>query len=175
MAAPKPGEPGYNALKQKRYRQHAKGDHSLCLASGCDVAYREAHRPLEGLGKAGKALWKGATQFEELTATQRAILLSACRVADRLELLQEAMNDPEQLKWAMREARQQEAVQKGLITELRLSGASGGSGGDDPPEGNAPPGNEPSGEEKTTNVSDLTARIAEKRAGFTGEHSPTSD
>lgn len=134
----------------------------MCLADTCEVARQNAWRPVAELGKAGKALWAGATEFEELTATQRSLLLEACRITDTLEDLQGLMADPDERKWAIREARQQRGVLKNLLSELRHSGASGGSGEDEsedaPP---APPDGQ--GEEKESDVSDLVARIEEKR------------
>jgi hypothetical protein len=41
-------------------------------------------RPPPGLGKPGRALWRGTLASYELSAPERALLAEACRVADRL-------------------------------------------------------------------------------------------
>lgn len=90
------------AQRQKRYRLHSKGDHSLCVLGRCpdvtppvtrntgpDLGEQGEH----GLGRAGAALWSqmsGGTHGK-LGPMQRVLLLEACRQVDRLEKLNDIL------------------------------------------------------------------------------------
>src|SRR5688572_15344264 len=84
------------ALRQKRYRLHSRGDHSLCVLGRCpdvtppvtrntgpDLQEQGDHR----LGRAGAALWLAMNAGALLGPMQRVLLLEACRLTDRLDKL----------------------------------------------------------------------------------------
>jgi len=84
------------ALRQKRYRLHSRGDHSLCVLGRCpdvtppvtrntgpDLGEQGDHR----LGRAGAALWSEMNAGALLGPMQRVLLLEACRLTDRLDKL----------------------------------------------------------------------------------------
>jgi hypothetical protein len=90
------------------------------------------------LGERGAALWVEVTEAHDLAAPELEILTEACRCADRLERLDEHLNDAD-LSWldveklrsdgatfrvtvdaALSEARQQQNILKQLIASLRL-------------------------------------------------------
>jgi hypothetical protein len=183
-----------NAIRQDRYRRHRRGDHSVCLEGHCEAVtpppaedsapeapgLEEANEaaettlPGETFGPSGKAIWDGTLKFGALTVTQRALLREVCRMADRADDLNDAIkenrDDLGTVKWLMREARQLAIAMKGLVLELRNSGAAGGSGTADPDDGrehlegkqDTPVG------EGGPGIADITARIAERLSQATG-------
>ncbi len=93
------------------------------------------------LGPRGKRVWNGIAKNHELDAVQLVVLEEACRVADRLEKLDEILRGDEesflrlelprgaegfegemvlQVAGALAESRQQQNVMKQLLVSLRL-------------------------------------------------------
>lgn len=169
------------AERQRRYRAHKRGDHTLCDPDRCDpsTVTRSSTRDgvtatPPGLGVRGRRLWLQVTGGgPELRPTERVLLEEACRIADRLDKLDrliggdaadwlalvEDRGDPERvvvvIDRALSEARQQAAVLKQLLAELRQSRASTRQTGQSAtPQGKGGAG-----------VLDLTARIAALRGG----------
>jgi hypothetical protein len=182
------------AIRQARHRRHRRGDHSICLEGRCEVVTPppaedsapeasgletaneavETALPGEAFGPSGKVIWDGTLKFGALTVTQRALLREVCRMADRADDLDDSIkenrDDLGTVKWLMREARQLAIAMKGLVLELRNSGAAGGSGtanpDDDKERSEAP--QSPATSEGGPGVASLAARIAAKRAQATG-------
>lgn len=123
------------AKRQARYRKHTKGDHSICIVGNCAAITKPPPppepSPEDEFGLAGQRLWRGTLEYGALTDLQRVMLREMARMADRLELLNSIIADenPDTLRWAMREARQTAISAKNLASELRQSGVAGGSGG----------------------------------------------
>lgn len=178
-----------SAARQRRYRKHAKGDHSLCSAERCPAKAAEAppitesdmterhtapsgpaeharqpwSGPGEDLERRGARLWADMADAD-LSPPHRVVLEEACRVADRLDRLDALLSGRDD--WLrlraeefgsdrvlevrvvvdnlLGEARQQEAVLRGLVSELRqgLAAARKPSGATAPPSESAatPPG-----------------------------------
>ena len=202
------------AERQKRYRQHAKGDHSLCDAKRCpdagtapppkparrpprpkparttttskppgqqepaptaDEAIPAPVAPVQGFGPRGTALMAEMADAK-LEPLHRALLVEACRIADRLDRLDAMLDGREdwiQLRprtddgtevtvivdQLLSEARQQATALRGLVAELRAA----------TPAAKRAPGRPatvpdvPSGA-KGGNVADLVARAARRRS-----------
>lgn len=51
------------------------------------------------LAESGQALWDAVTEQFNLTAAHRALLMNACRIADRLDVLQDAIEDEALIMW----------------------------------------------------------------------------
>jgi hypothetical protein len=182
------------AVRQERYRRHRRGDHAVCLEGHCDDVTPppaqppapaapaletpneagETALPGEAFGPSGRAVWDGTLKFGSLTATQRVLLREVCRMTDRADYLHEQIeefrDDPGTVKWLLREARQQAIAMKGIVGELRQSGAAGGW---------APPtrtttastwrtSGTPQYAEGGPGIADITARIAERLSQATG-------
>lgn len=80
---------------------------------------------MHGLGPAGTRLWDAVTSALDLDGHEEALLLEACRVADRLDGLHVALEDVGLLvdgkpNPALVEARQQQVVLARLVASLRL-------------------------------------------------------
>jgi len=60
---PSPKEPTPDALRMRRRRAHADGDHAACLPSSCMLTLRELQLV--------RALLQGATRAETVRFTQR--------------------------------------------------------------------------------------------------------
>jgi hypothetical protein len=168
------------ALRQRRYRLHKAGDHSLCVLGRCDSVTppvtRNTGSDLQertaGLGPAGANLWSLMTGGKLLGPMQMVMLLEACRITDRLEKLDAQLRgadsewlalapaDPEGtavvviVDRALAEARQQAATLKGLLAEIRQAGRTGTK----PASGTGAPA-APAVKE-ASNLADITARIA---------------
>jgi hypothetical protein len=117
-----------------------------------------------GLGERGSRLWREASASWSLTPAHSVLLEEACRIADRLDVLnaiilrmssqvkaddEDSERESVDISGVLAESRQQATALRGLIAEIRQGQkgaaavpveASGGSG-----------------------VSDLSARIAERR------------
>jgi hypothetical protein len=108
-----------------------------------------------GLAPRGRQLWADVLAEGTLTAGQMVLLEEGCRIADRLQILDELVEEnrahyAEMLKF-MAEARQQSGVLRSLLADLRR---------------NAPASETSSAE--VVGVSDLSARIAERRREASG-------
>lgn len=141
------------AERQRRYRRHNKGDHSLCpptrecrnnthgVASPVTpVVTRDA--PTVG-GSRGRRLWD-EMGGDDLSGGRRVLLEEACRIADRLDALHkllggdardwlsivETKGHPDRqeivIDKLLAETRQQATALKQIIAELRQSGADDG-------------------------------------------------
>lgn len=151
------------AERQRRYRAHAKGDHSLCdPARQCDgvtVTPVTHNAPSltcpAGLRTRGRRLWRDLTDGKAIEPAQRVLIEEACRIADRLDRLDALLTgdaedwvrlvddrgDPERqtvvIDKPLAEARQQATALKQIIAELRQAGAVAGTSGKDQPSGEA--------------------------------------
>lgn len=115
-----------------------------------------------GLGERGSKLWKQAVQTWQLSPAHLVLLEEACRITDRLDVLNaiilqgsaQVNSDEDELpdvQGVLAETRQQAGALRMLIAEIRQGQV-----------GFAPPA--PSSEEDGKGVTDLTARIARKKA-----------
>lgn len=144
------------AERQRRYRAHNKGDHSLCLPDRpCRTDARDVTSPVtvtvtRDEPTRGRRLWDDMNG-DTLTGGRRVLLEEACRIADRLDRLDallagsaedwlsfvETKGNPDRqeivIDRPLAEARQQATALKQIIAELRQGAASGGEqdqGGD---------------------------------------------
>jgi hypothetical protein len=165
------------AVRQRRYRLHKAGDHSLCVLGRCpdvtpivtrNMASDQGEPDCAGLGEPGRNLWSKVTGEMELGSLQMVLLLEACRTVDRLEQLDRQLRgegrwlhlegDEDQpnhftlvVDRALAEVRQQATALRGLVGEIRQAGKSA----------KAPAG------KKGAGLADITARIAARRAAST--------
>lgn len=169
-----------NAERQRRYRAHNRGDHSLCNSRRCDGASvtvtpvttspsTPAVTPPAGLGARGRRLWRDLATPTTPPA-QRVLMEEACRIADRLERLDMILRG-ESDTWlrlsldedlnqavviidkAMSEARQQAVVLKQIVAEIRQSACAAGK---------------PTGEQGGSLRDQLAARRAARLASAAG-------
>jgi hypothetical protein len=164
------------ALRQRRYRLHKAGDHSMCVLGRClEVTppvtrhtTSDLREPTAGLGPAGRNLWSQVTGAGPLGPMQTVLLLEACRIVDRLDALDEQMRGGEYLRLqapededddrtfvvvvdkALAEARQQATALRGIVGEIRQAAKPGKPGAG---------GTEGKG---VGRLADLTARIARR-------------
>lgn len=75
------------AERQRRSRAHRNGDHSLCDRGRCD----DAPDTPTGLRARGRRLWTDLVD-EHTSPAERVLLEEACRIADRLDRLDELIN-----------------------------------------------------------------------------------
>lgn len=133
------------AQRQRRYRRHQVGDHTLCLPSSCDQAAGIRSEAPAGpepgeqasRGPRGAQLWRDMAETA-LGPAHRVLLDEACRIADRLDRLDALLAGRE--NWirlrppdrdgapmvvvvdsVLAESRQQASVLRGLVTELRAA------------------------------------------------------
>lgn len=169
---------GTGAERQRRYRLHRRGDHSLCHPARCNPAtvtqpVTPGGRPT--LGVRGERLWRQyADEGVELAPAERVLLEEACRAADRLDTLDRLLRGEE--PWltmraaeegspvvtlvvdrVLAEARQQQLALKGLLAELRQSRAPAKARGSSRSQAVRSESGVGGG------VADLTARIAARR------------
>lgn len=176
------------AVRQRRSRLHRKGDHSECLPERCDGAVTGVTSRVtrhEALGVTGTALWKQMTAGGELGPMQQALLVEACRIADRLDRL-EAQLSGDDAEWlrvepdyedptapvvvvvdrALAEARQQATAMKGLLAEIRQAMKPAAAGKSAPAADGSPA---PAGSTvEGGNVFSLAAGIAARRPQTAG-------
>lgn len=137
----------------------------------------DSPEPPPGLGSRGRRLWAQATDDEELTPGHLVLLEEACRCADRLDdldrLLREVSDgsgaDSEEsegrdgalrmMTGLLAEARAQQTALRGIVAELR-QGQRAVGGGKSPAAAPEATGG--------SDVSDLTARIADRRKKASG-------
>lgn len=167
------------AERQRRYRRHMKGDHTLCDPTRCEVrrgsgsgsALREpiAFVP-EGRGVRAQRLWADL-DGENLEPAARLLLEEICRIADRLDRLDALIDGRE--SWLklnqddesnevivtvdnlLAEGRQHATALRGLVSELRSTLPK-------------TPAKPQTSEPKTGGLSDLSARIADRRRASAG-------
>lgn len=131
------------AERQRRYRRHSKGDHSLCDPNRCSpdhgprpaasssppeplpaapvVTHRDTGESREAqLGPGGHELWSQMLDAG-LGPAHRVLLLEACRIADRLDRLDAMLAGREE--WVRLQVRESDAafvvVVDGLLAEAR--------------------------------------------------------
>lgn len=167
-----------NAERQRRYRKHRAGDHSLCLPENCSGSSAPAAastppgvsvppRPVEPSTRRGDQLWADM-EGAELGPAHRVLLREACRIADRLDDL-DALLTGRADRWLhlnvdedngqvivvvdqlLGEARQHATALRGLVSELRQAVPA-------PKKGSVKPDASKGG-----GLSDLSARIADRR------------
>lgn len=163
-----------DAERQKRYRRHKAGDHSLCDPARCEAAGPPGPSVTESRGR---RLWQ--EMHEGLKPGQLVLLEEACRIADRLDRLDAQLDGEDWLRFrvnddvtdvtvtvdrVLSEARQQAVALKQLISELRQS--SGVQRPGRPQVGSGESGSGSPG--KAGGVVDLKARIAERRGSTAG-------
>ncbi|MEV5449966.1 hypothetical protein [Streptomyces sp. NPDC052535] len=113
-----------------------------------------------GLGDRGRRLWEEIPAPGSLTPSHLVLLEEACRAADRLEFLDSIVRqatsavNPDfkifhEISGVLAEARQQQGVLKALLATISKSSVASSQFKDDSAGG--------------AGVSDLTARIAERR------------
>lgn len=113
-----------------------------------------------GLGDRGRRLWGESLAIWSLTPAHLVLLEEACRIADRLDLLNTMVRalsgdvNPDVAQFAdisglLAESRQQSSALKLLLAEVRQGQAGSGPAVEDPSGG--------------AGVSDLSKRIAERR------------
>lgn len=170
-----------SAKRQRRYRLHKKGDHSLCDEVRCEVrrgarsgdALREPVQIVPvGRGPRAEALW-AELEGDSLPPLTRLLLEEVCRLADRMDRLDAQLAGRENWLQAVRmddspgevvitvdnlvsEARQHATSLRGLISELRASMPK------------APAGRSGTSSGKGGTLSDLSARIAARRGAPAG-------
>jgi hypothetical protein len=160
------------AERQRRYRKHRAGDHTLCdpgrgCGDGVDAVTVTRDAVPVGLGDAGRRLWS-AMYDAERPGEQVALVVEACRIVDRLDRLDRLVRGDE-YAWAyvrvnddgeaalvidkaLSEARQQAIALKLIVAELRQAGAASGA----PASGPAKPASGGGG--------DVLDQLARKRA-----------
>jgi hypothetical protein len=128
------------AERQKRYRRHTAGDHSICLPSRCEFAGQSSPTPPAAAkqserGPRGAQLWQDMADAG-LGPLHRVLLEEACRIADRLDRLDAIIEG--RADWLrqdfgkeqevqvsvdniLAESRQQATALRGLIAELRAA------------------------------------------------------
>ena len=122
----------------------------------------------EGLGVRGRRLWREIHSQGPLTPDRRALLEEACRISDRLDLLDSIVqaavaevnagesSGGDLQRW-LAESRQQSATFKGLLAEIRSNAAASKS-----------PAAKPTAKGAGSGVTDLGARIAARRKKASG-------
>jgi hypothetical protein len=180
------------AARQRRYRAHKRGDHSLCDPERADcvtvtvtpsVTRDAVTSAVPELGTRGRRLWRQVTdEGTELMPGERVLLEEACRTADRLDTLDRILRGDEDAWMRFRvnqdgdevtvvvnnvlsEVRQQQVTLKQLLAELRQSRAAGAGKPGKPRQPAAP---SQSGGAGVAGVADLTTRIAERLAQAQG-------
>ncbi|MGX4657092.1 hypothetical protein ACWCHM_26085 [Micromonospora sp. SCSIO 07396] len=181
-----------NAERQRRYRERKREQQRADQAKGGSTPPLAAAPAVTGnavtdapeLGSRGLRLWQQvAAEPGELKPSERVLLEEACRVADRLDVIDRILRGDEDawmrlhsanddgsivkvvLNQALAEARQQQIALKTLLAELRQSRSAGGkqpAGGRKAPTAGSGGGGVGGG-----GITDLTARIA-RRAQPTG-------
>lgn len=127
------------AERQRRYRAHKRGDHTLCDPARCnpETVTRYGVTPASGrFSQSGDVLWR-ELGGDTATGATRALIVEACRITTRLDKLDEFLSGDGQtwLKFreinedgsvvkvvvdgALAEARQQATALKQLVGELR--------------------------------------------------------
>lgn len=162
------------AERQRRYKRHKAGDHSLCLPGRCDLAGEAPElvtpsddNPESRRGPRGIRLWQDMASAG-LGPAHRVLLEEACRIADRLDRLDAILDGREDwlkldvgddgsqvrvsVDGVLAEARQQATTLRGLVAELRA----------------ALPKATPTPKANGGGLSDLSARIAARRGASTG-------
>lgn len=131
-----------------------------------------------GLGPRGARLWRQSTADGELTPAHLVLLEEACRCTDRLDDLDRLLRDVSDASGAdseesegrdgalrmmtglLAEARAQQTALRGIVAELRQGQRAAG--------GKQSPAAVPDETTGGSNVSNLSARIAERRAKAQG-------
>lgn len=153
------------AEKQRRYRLHTRGDHTLCDPKRrCRVVEEAERAENEGLGEQpgparsakAQALWDEMSKLA-LGPIERVLLDEACACMDRLVLLRSRTTEV-----AMTEARHQATALKGLLAEIRRGAGAA------PKTPKAPPRPEGATTEQEGGRDDFSTRLAARRAAATG-------
>lgn len=155
------------AERQRRYRAHKRGDHTLCDPARCnpETVTRYAVTPASGrFSSSGDVLWR-ELGGDSATGAARALIVEACRITTRLDKL-DAFLSGDGEAWlklrginedgsvvkvvvdgALAEARQQAATLKQIVGELR-QGKGAAPARPEPPNGGV------------AGVTDIASRIA---------------
>lgn len=121
-----------------------------------------------GLAERGRRLWAESTAQWRLIPTHLVLLEEACRISDRLDVLDalirgfSARSDDDEggsvdISGLLAESRQQATALRGLVAEIRQG-----------QKGAAASSSTPAGKAGGSGVSDLTERIAARRAKAEG-------
>lgn len=186
------------AERQRRYRAHKRGDHSLCDPDRADCATvtvtpnvtRHGVTPAAiDLGNRGRRLWRQIADEGDLKPGERVVLEEACRTADRLDTLDRILRGDDDAWMRFRvnqdgdevtvvvnnvlaEVRQQQVTLKQLLAELRTSRAE--AAGKPPRRGKggqartSGTGATPAGKEGGGVVADLAAWVANRSPSAAG-------
>lgn len=176
--------PSPAAVRQRRYRKHRAGDHSLCLQGNCKVLTpavtvdgASPGSDADQLGPAGATLWR-EVMASNPPPLQRVLLLEACRIADRLSRLDRQLDGEDWLRFrinedgdeirvivdgVLAEARQQATALKSIVAELRQATAR--------PAERKPPAEKPAAVgapgQEVAGVTSIAGRLAAKRGAAT--------
>lgn len=132
-----------NAMRTRRHRRHRAGDHAMCDPERCEFAPERLASvvslgvtpvtPPSDLGKPGRQLWDETTDIYDVPALAVPLLVEACRITDRLAMLDRQLCGEDWLRFRHREsgtevvvyvdrvlaeAREQATALKGIVTEL---------------------------------------------------------
>lgn len=130
--------------RARRHRRHVAGDHSLCLPNRCRALSpglpittsrpsRNVSTGRGGFEESGQQLWDAAQAELKLGALQTPLLVEACRIADRLDVLDAQLHGHDWLRFrhdesgaevtvyvdrVLAEAREQATALRGIVAEL---------------------------------------------------------
>ncbi|MFI6249036.1 hypothetical protein [Streptomyces sp. NPDC051016] len=115
----------------------------------------------DGLGERGRRMWRESLAIWSLTPVHLVLLEEACRIADRLDLLNsmlrltsadvnESTTQFADISGVLAESRQQSSALKLILAEIRQGQIGAGPAAEEPAEGGA-------------GVADLSKRIADRR------------
>lgn len=153
-----------NAERQRRFRAHRQGDHTLCLATCPDSPAARIIADIDGDDWSGGAQQLWQELHEVVPAVQRPLLREACRIVNRLDRLDGILNRKNDwlrvntmdfgenvkvkitMDGVLAEARQQAATVHALIRDLAPFAKT-----------------EPKPTPKAGGLGDLSARIAARR------------
>lgn len=172
------------AERQRRYRAHKAGDHTLCApdrecrAGGVPVTSPVTpvtRHDLPDLGRSGRRLWREMSG-DDTTGEVRTLTVEACRIADRLDQLDRLLRGDDDawirlhsanedgsivkvvVNQALAESRQQAVALARITAELRQARGGGKPAGKPAPTGKAVGGG----------VISLAAEAAKRRSEATG-------
>lgn len=178
------------AQRQRRYRAHRRGDHSLCPPGRADCVAVTAENGVtppvtasrvtdsgRNLGERGRRLWQDVTKAgPELTPSEQVLLEEACRTADRLDQLDRILRGDEDCWVSLHSVNEDGSIVKVVLNQALAEARqqqttlkqlvaelrqSRGGGAAKPGRGGQRPAN--TSAPRGGGVADLTARIAARK------------